>query len=117
MTGLSITVNVSQNIVGSDGFGFQVNAYSAKKEYDGGQQYLIYLDPHSSPAQLYCMVDNWTEVPGPKLDQIINLTSPIGHSTEPGTPPDISSRFPCRTTPAGRPLARTTSSSTIRGRQ
>jgi len=70
LTGLSVTINVTQDIVGSDGFGFQVNAYSAKSDYDGGQQYLIFLDPHSSPAQLYCMVDNWTE--DPKLSQIIN---------------------------------------------
>jgi hypothetical protein len=68
-------VNVTQDIVGSDGFGFQVNAYSAKKDYDGGQQYLIYLDPHSSPAQLNCMVDNWTE--DPKLGQIINHIVPL----------------------------------------
>lgn len=75
ITGLSVTINVSQDIVGSDGFGFQVNAYSAKSDYDGGQQYLIYLDPHSSPATLYCMVDNWTE--SPKLGQIINHIVPL----------------------------------------
>jgi Ricin-type beta-trefoil lectin domain-like len=75
ITGLSVTVNVTQGIVGSDGFGFQVNAYSAKAQYDGGQQYLIYLDPHSSPAQLYCMVDNWTE--SPSLGQIINHIVPL----------------------------------------
>ena len=68
---VSLMVNVTQNIVGSDGFGFQVNAYSSKSKYDGGQQYLIYLDPHSSPATLYCMVDNWTNSSG-KLSQIIN---------------------------------------------
>lgn len=73
--GLSVNVNVTQGIVGSDGFGFQVNAYSAKSDYDGGQQYLIYLDPHSSPATLYCMVDNWTE--SPKLGQIINHIVPL----------------------------------------
>jgi hypothetical protein len=70
ITGLSVTVNVDQGIAGSDGFGFQVNAYSAKSEVDGGQQYLIYLDPHSSPATLGCMVDNWTE--DPSLNQLIN---------------------------------------------
>jgi hypothetical protein len=75
MTEVSVMVNVTQDIVGSDGFGFQVNAYSAKKDYDGGQQYLIYLDPHSSPAQLNCMVDNWTE--DPKLGQIINHIVPL----------------------------------------
>jgi len=46
--------------LGSDGFGFQLNAYSAKGDYDAAQQYLIYLSPSSSPAQLTCMVDNWT---------------------------------------------------------
>ena len=75
MTEVSMMVNVTQDIVGSDGFGFQLNAYSAKKDYDGGQQYLIYLDPHSSPAQLNCMVDNWTE--DPKLSQIINHIVPL----------------------------------------
>ena len=75
LKGVSVTIDVTQDIVGSDGFGFQVNAYSAKSDYDGGQQYLIYLDPHSSPAQLNCMVDNWTE--SPKLGQIINHIVPL----------------------------------------
>lgn len=71
MTDVSVMVNVTQGIVGSDGFGFQLNAYSSKSKYDGGQQYLIYLDPHSSPATLYCMVDNWTNSSS-GLSQIIN---------------------------------------------
>ncbi len=70
LTDVSLMVNVTQDIVGSDGFGFQLNAYSAKGDYDAAQQYLIYLDPHSSPAQLYCMVDNWTITP--KQAQVIN---------------------------------------------
>ncbi|MGA7340434.1 MAG: RICIN domain-containing protein [Terracidiphilus sp.] len=74
--GLTVTVNVTQDIVGSDGFGFQVNCYSAKSDFDGGQQYLIYLDPHSSPAQLYCMVDNWTNS-STGLSQIINHIVPL----------------------------------------
>lgn len=36
LTEVSLMVNVTQDIVGSDGFGFQVNAYSAKGDYDGG---------------------------------------------------------------------------------
>jgi len=77
---VSVVVNVTQDIVGSDGFGFQLNAYSSKSKYDGGQQYLIYLDPHSSPATLYCMVDNWY---APKKGgQIIN------HSQQLATLPD-----------------------------
>ena len=75
LTDVSVMVNVTQGIVGSDGFGFQLNGYSAKTDYDAAQQYLIYLDPHSSPAQLYCMVDNWTITP--KQAQIINHIVPL----------------------------------------
>ncbi len=73
LTGLTVTINVFTDIVGSDGFGFQLNAYSAKSDYDAAQQYLIYLDPHSSPPQLYCMVDNWTA----SNTQIINHIVPL----------------------------------------
>jgi hypothetical protein len=75
LTDVSLMVNVTQDIVGSDGFGFQVNAYSAKGDYDAAQQYLIYLDPHSSPAELYCMVDNWTVTPAQA--QVINHIVPL----------------------------------------
>jgi Ricin-type beta-trefoil lectin domain-like len=75
MTEVSVMVNVTQDIVGSDGFGFQLNGYSAKSDFDAAQQYLIYLDPHSSPAQLNCMVDNWTITP--KQAQIINHIVPL----------------------------------------
>lgn len=67
ITGLSVTINVTQDITGSDGFGFQVNCYSAAADYDGGQQYLIYLAPGGSP-QLTAMVDNWHTT----SDQLIN---------------------------------------------
>ena len=60
LTGVSVTINVQTDITGSDGFGFQVNAYSAKSDFDAAQQYLIYLSPTSNPPQLTCMVDNWT---------------------------------------------------------
>jgi len=57
LTDVSITIAVTEDIVGSDGFGFQLNAYSGSKDYDGAQQYLVYMAPNSS--QLTCMVDNW----------------------------------------------------------
>jgi hypothetical protein len=60
LTGVVVAINVQSDITGSDGFGFQVNCYSAKSDFDAAQQYLIYLSPHSSPAALTCMVDNWT---------------------------------------------------------
>ena len=52
MIGLSVTVIVDQDIVavaGSNGFGFQINAYSAKGDYDGAQQYVVLVDPSTSP--------------------------------------------------------------------
>ena len=69
LLGVSVTINVDADISGSDGFGFQLSAYSAKGDYDAAQQYLIYLSPSSSPAQLTCMVDNWTAT----NTQIINI--------------------------------------------
>jgi hypothetical protein len=66
---VSVTINVQQDITGSDGFGFQLNAYSAKSDYDAAQQYLIYLAPGSGGGQLTCMVDNWTAT----NSQIINV--------------------------------------------
>jgi hypothetical protein len=54
--GLSVTINVTQQIAGSDGFGFQVNAYSGAGDLDGAQQYVITMDPQGN---LYAAVDNW----------------------------------------------------------
>ncbi len=76
LLGLSVTIQVTQDIVGSDGFGFQINAYSAKSDHDGAQQYLIYLDPGSSPPQLNCMVDNWQTAGGTQLiNHIVKLAT------------------------------------------
>ena len=69
LTGVSVTINVQTGITGSDGFGFQLNAYSAKGDVDAAQQYLIYLSPTSNPPQLTCMVDNWTA----SNSQIVNV--------------------------------------------
>ena len=69
LSGVSVTMDVQQDITGSDGFGFQLNAYSAKSDYDAAQQYLIYLAPGSGGGQLTCMVDNWTA----SNSQIINV--------------------------------------------
>jgi hypothetical protein len=62
LIGLSVTIIVDQDITavtGSNGFGFQINAYSAKGSYDGAQQYVVLVDPSSSPPQMTCMIDNW----------------------------------------------------------
>jgi hypothetical protein len=72
LIGLSVTVIVDQDIVavaGSNGFGFQINAYSAKGDYDGAQQYVVLVDPSTSPPQMTCMVDNWES----KSQQLVNI--------------------------------------------
>ena len=86
ITGLSVTIDVTQAIAGSDGFGFQVNCYSGSKDFDGAQQYLIYLSPSGSP-QLTAMVDNWHTT----SSQLIN------------TQPELAS-LPSHTLPAGYKL-------------
>ena len=79
LTRLSVTINVDADITGSDGFGFQVNAYSAKGDVDGAQQYLIYLSPHGS-AQLTCMVDNWQSTSKQLINQQVKLASLSSHT-------------------------------------
>ena len=79
LLGLSVTINVDAAITGNDGFGFQINAYSAKGDYDGAQQYLIYLSPHGS-AQLTCMVDNWQSTSHQLINEQVKLASLSSHT-------------------------------------
>jgi hypothetical protein len=69
LTGLSVTVNVDVDIISSNGFGFQINAYSRKpatavnppiKTPLLAQQYGIRMYPKSSgqPPQLSWVIDN-----------------------------------------------------------
>jgi hypothetical protein len=58
LLGLSVHIIVDTDITGTNGFGFQINAYSASGEYDGAQQYVVLLIPSSSPS-LTCVVNNW----------------------------------------------------------
>jgi hypothetical protein len=69
LLGLSVTINVDEDIVGTNGFGFQINAYSAKDAYDGAQQYVVLVDPNFAPPQITCMVDNWQS----KTSQLVNI--------------------------------------------
>jgi hypothetical protein len=83
LTGLSVTINVTQDITGSDGFGFQINAYSAPADYDGAQQYLIYLSPGGSP-QLTAMVDNWHTTASQLINQQPELAGLPSHTLPAG---------------------------------
>jgi hypothetical protein len=84
MTGVSVTIDVFNDISGSDGFGFQLNAYSAKSDLDAAQQYLIYLSPHSSPAQLTCMANNWTAANSQILNSQVSLANLSSHTLPSG---------------------------------
>jgi Hemopexin len=59
LLGLSVQIIVDTDISGTNGFGFQINAYSARGEYDGAQQYVVLLDPTSSSPSLTWVVNNW----------------------------------------------------------
>ena len=57
ITGLAVTIDVTQDIKGTNGFGFQVNAYSSSQASDGAQQYCVFTIP--GVPQLTAIVDNW----------------------------------------------------------
>ena len=54
---LVVTIDVTQDIVGTPPFNFQLNAYSPHNEVDGWQQYGISMAPGSS--QLNSFAENW----------------------------------------------------------
>jgi hypothetical protein len=70
---LNLTIEVTEDIKGSDGFSFQVNCYSPSG-VDGIQQYVITMDPQGT---LYAAVDNWTYSAG-HVHQLINYFPSIG---------------------------------------
>jgi len=84
LTGVSVNIYVEADITGSDGFGFQLNAYSAKGDSDAAQQYLIYLSPSSTPPQLTCMVDNWTAANTQIINDQVNLATLPSHTLPAG---------------------------------
>jgi hypothetical protein len=61
VTNLSVTMNVTQDIVGSVGVGFsvQLNAFSAPNENYSYQQYCITIDGSRNPPEIECVVCNW----------------------------------------------------------
>ncbi len=60
VTGLSVTIKVTQDIVADFGFSFQLNAYSPQGANSAWQQYCVGFDTSKGPApQLVGSVDNW----------------------------------------------------------
>jgi hypothetical protein len=90
---VSVTIDVTEDIYGTDGFGFQLNAYSPEtiSETDGGtlpsvdtaQQYCIIVDPNAST--IFSMIDNWDSYQhqlinhSQTLASIKNATIPKGY--------------------------------------
>lgn len=75
MTGVTVSIKAYEEIAGSDGFGFQVNCYSAKGDYDGAQQYVITLDPHTSPPTLLAWVNNWHTTSSAVVNHLVTLAT------------------------------------------
>lgn len=81
LTGLTVTIHVTQDIVGSDGFGFQVNAYSSAGENDGAQQYVITMAPG---GQVYAAVDNWQNGSTQLINDFVPLANMSGNKIPAG---------------------------------
>lgn len=85
LQGLEIIINVTEDIVPSNGFGFQLNAYSPSPYAVFAQQYTIFLDPTVSPPQLSCNIDNGPAKPSnvlfsKVLAKLADYKLPAGYS-------------------------------------
>lgn len=56
LQGVSVTIAITQNVVTTNGFGFQLNADGMLSSNVGWQQYVMAVDPSGN---LYATVDNW----------------------------------------------------------
>jgi hypothetical protein len=70
VTGLTVTVEVTKDIVSDIGFSFQLNCYSPLGANSIWQQYIMIFDTSDgSPLKISAMVDNW---PSDSLKQALN---------------------------------------------
>jgi hypothetical protein len=80
ITGLTVTINVTQDIVAKSssgstkGFGFQLNAYSPKNELSAWQQYVMAL----FGTEVLGAVDNWPVTGNNIINSFFNLQSMPG---------------------------------------
>ncbi len=71
VTGLSVTVDITKDIISDIGFGFQLNCYSPQGANCVWQQYFLsFFTTDNSPLQVYTWVDNW---PSASFAQSLNL--------------------------------------------
>ncbi len=60
VTGLSVTIDVTQDILSDIGFSFQLNCYSPQGANSFWQQYIMEFDTaNGTPLKIFAMVDNW----------------------------------------------------------
>jgi hypothetical protein len=83
ITALSLTIEVTQEIVSDNGFGFQLNCYTTQNEYSAWQQYILCYDP-SQAFQFAGQVDNWTTT-AEILNSGLSWFCPIEGATPAGT--------------------------------
>src|ERR1700690_1159183 len=73
VTDLSVTIDITKDIISDIGFGFQLNAYSPQGANCVWQQYFLsFFTSNNSPLQVYAWVDNW---PSDSFRQAQNLPS------------------------------------------
>jgi hypothetical protein len=70
LSGVSTTVGLSNDIVASAGFGFQLNAYSPENETCAIQQYVIAVD---TSGQMTCIVNNWQNASTALINNWVSL--------------------------------------------
>ena len=56
---VSVHIIIDTDISGTNGFGFQINAYSSAGAYDGAQQYCVLLIPRDTSPGLTAVINNW----------------------------------------------------------
>jgi hypothetical protein len=62
LTDVSVIIDINQSIDATNGFSFQLNAYSLNGFQTVWQQFVIALEPNSAtPLELICGVNLWTE--------------------------------------------------------
>ncbi len=71
VTGLSVTVEITKDIISDIGFSIQLNCYSPQNANCVWQQYVMEIQTSDgSPLKIFAIVDNW---PSDSLSQSLNL--------------------------------------------
>lgn len=71
-----VTLQPSQDIVADNGFGMQLNAYSAKGYTVAIQQYVVWFQPgYTGDTSLYCQIANWINPSAVEINSLDTLAT------------------------------------------